>query len=110
MPVNDLTPLCDRRLRRHEVTLLAAMYWPYEEIDNAVDVAKLESNWLTGAHNMTGEDSRGIWQVNVLAHPHYGRLNLFDAQVNAFCAYTIWRHAGSWRPWLNAARQLGLPC
>ena len=104
----DLTPLTPRQLRRHEVTLLAAMYWPYAEIDHAVDVAKLESSWNTDAHNQSGEDSRGLWQINVRAHPTYGRLNLFDPQVNAWCAYQVWVAAGSWRPWLNAAKLLGL--
>ena len=104
----DLTPLTDRRLRRHEVTLLAAMYWPYAEIDNAVNVAQVESGWRTGARNTDGEDSRGLWQINVQAHPDYARLNLFDPQVNAYCAYQIWEHSKGWGPWRNAAKQLGL--
>ena len=103
-----LTPMTSRRLRRHEVTLLTAMYWPYEEIDNAVNVAELESGWVTSAHNQVGEDSRGLWQINIQAHPHYAAMNLFDPQVNAWCAYRIWKDAGSWRPWLNAARKLKL--
>jgi len=105
----DMTPLTPRQLRRHEVTLLAAMYWPYAEIDNAVNVAQLESGWHTDAHNTTGEDSRGLWQINVQAHPTYACLNLFDPQVNAWAAYQVWVDAGSWRPWRNAATKLGLP-
>ena len=104
----DMTPLTPRKLRRHEVTLLAAMYWPFREIDNAVDVAQLESGWSTAAHNQDGEDSRGLWQINVRAHPNYAGMNLFDPQVNAWCAYQIWLDAGGWRPWLNAARKLKL--
>lgn len=93
---------------RSEVTLLAAMYWPYEEIDHAVDVAWLESGWNTAAHNTKGEDSRGLWQINVNAHHTPVGMNLFDPQVNAWWAYRVWCAAGSWRPWLNAARKLGL--
>jgi len=104
----DLTPLSDRRLRRCEVTALAALYFPIEEVDNAVDVAELESGWRTGAHNTRGEDSRGLWQINVVAHPHLAIYNLFDPQCNAFFAARIWREAGGWRPWLNAARRLKL--
>jgi hypothetical protein len=104
----DLTPLTPRTLRRCEVTLLAALYWPLAEIDNAVNVAQLESAWNTAARNTKGEDSRGLWQINVRAHPHLLDVNLFDPQVNAYYAYEIWRDAGSWRPWLNAARVLGL--
>ena len=103
-----LLPLSPRTLRRHEVVLLAAMYWPYEEIDHAVDVAELESGFRTHAHNTQGEDSRGLWQVNVRAHPDLVAFNLFDPQVNAYWAYMIWQDAGSWRPWLRAAQTLGL--
>jgi len=104
----DLTPLSARRLRRCEVTLLAALYWPIEEIDNAVNVAQIESNWDTAARNTAGEDSRGLWQINVRAHAHLLNKNLFDPQVNAYYAHEIWSDARSWRPWLNAARKLGL--
>ena len=104
----DLTPMTGRTLRRCEVTLLAALYWPLEEIDNAVNVAHLESNWNTAARNTTGEDSRGLWQINVRAHAHLLDVNLFDPQVNAYWAHEIWEDAGCWRPWLNAARKLGL--
>ena len=104
----DLTPLSARSLQAFEMYLLAAMYWPGEEIEHAVQVAKLESGWLTASHNQQGEDSRGLWQVNVQAHPEYERLNLFDPQINAWCAYQIWIQARNWRPWLTAARKLGL--
>jgi len=102
-------PLSPRVLRRAEVTLLAALYWPLEEIDNAVDVAKLESGWNTAAHNPRGEDSRGLWQINVApgAHPHLAGTNLYDPQINAYFAADIWRASG-WRAWYNSARTLGL--
>jgi len=102
-------PVSGRRLRRHEVTLLAAMYWPYDEIDNAVDVAYQESGWRTDAHNTDHEDSRGLWQINVEAHPLLKDENLFDPQINAYWAYQIWKAAKNWSPWRNAARLLGLP-
>ena len=106
--MSELCPLTPRTLRRYEVTLLAAMYWPQDEIDNAVNVAQLESNWNTGARNTNGEDSRGLWQINVQAHAHLMDVNLFDPQINAYFAHQIWMDARSWRPWLNAARKLGL--
>jgi len=104
----DLTPLSPRLLQRYEVTLLAAAYWPAEEIDNAVNVAQLESGWHTDSRNTNGEDSRGLWQINVQAHPQYLRFNLFDPQINAWCAYQVWKASKSWRPWLNAATKLGI--
>lgn len=107
-PYPNLPPTV-RTLRRAEVTLLAALYWPLDEIDNAVDVARLESAYSTGAWNITGEDSRGLWQINVGtgAHPHLAGVNLFDPQVNAFYAAVIWRESG-WRAWYNSAVTLGL--
>jgi len=102
-------PLTPRTLRRCEVTLLAALYWPLEEIDNAVDVAELESGWRTAAWNRQGEDSRGLWQINVdyAAHPDLAGVNLFDPQVCAYYAHAIWLKDG-WRAWHNAADRLGL--
>lgn len=110
-PPGQIPPLSltQRTLRRCEVTLLAALYWPLEQIDNAVDVARLESGWNTGAWNTTGEDSRGIWQINVGpgAHPGYSQFNLFDPQCNAYFAAQIWRASG-WRAWYNSALALRL--
>jgi len=102
-------PLSARTLRRSEVTIIAAMYFPLEQVDNAVDIAKLESAWNTGAWNPRGEDSRGLWQINVseAAHPQYAVYNLFDPQINAYFAALIWRAAG-WAAWYNSAKALGL--
>ena len=100
-------PISGRQLRRHEVTLLAAAYWPYEAIDDMVDIARLESGWRTDAHNTTGEDSRGLWQVNAAAWPQYTNLNLFDPQINAWCAYQVWKEQG-YHAWYNSSKQLGL--
>jgi len=101
--------LSARTLRRCEVTMLAAMYFPLEQIDNAVNVAQIESGWNTGAWNPQGEDSRGLWQINVgpAAHPQYAAWNLWDPQINAYFAHLIWRASG-WAAWYNAAKQLDL--
>lgn len=107
--MDNLTPLSGRMLRRCEVTMLAAMYWPLAEVDNAVNVAELESGWRTDAHNTDEEDSRGPWQINVnpAAHPELAKWNLFDPQVNAYFAAQIWRESG-WGAWYNSATKLGL--
>lgn len=104
-----LTPLSPRQLRRCEVYALASLYFPLEEIDNAVNVAFCESGFRTNAHNTAGEDSRGLWQINVVAaaHPDLAAFNLFDPQLNAYFAAQIWRQSG-WRAWYNSARSLGL--
>lgn len=105
----DLCPLTPRVLRRSEVTALAALYWPLAEVDNAVDVARLESGYNTGAWNNEGEDSRGIWQINVVdaAHPDLASSNLFDPQVCAYYAARIWADSG-WAAWYHSAQALGL--
>jgi hypothetical protein len=89
--------------------MLAAMYFPLDQVDNAVDVAFLESGWRTHAHNTDGEDSRGLWQINVVpaAHPELAVWNLFDGQVNAYFAARIWEESG-WAAWYNSAKTLGL--
>jgi Lysozyme like domain len=102
-------PLTPRILRRSEVIMLAAMYWPLGEVDNAAEVAWLESGFQTAAWNRNGEDSRGLWQINTVsaAHPQLAAFNLWDPQVNAYHAAQIWRSSG-WRAWYNSALRLGL--
>lgn len=102
-------PVTARVLLRWEITILALMYWPGDEVQNAVDVCWLESGFQTAAHNSNGEDSRGLWQINVVsaAHPSLAGLNLFDPQVNAYYAYRIWQSSG-WGAWFNSAGALGL--
>jgi len=46
------------------------------------------------------EDSRGLWQINVLAHPWAAQSNLYDPQVNAAAAYQVYKDAGKkFTPW-----------
>lgn len=110
--VTDLwpVPISDRTLTRQEVLGLVLPLWPADEWENAVNVALRESGFRTGAHNTDGEDSRGLWQLNVAegASPLLAEWNLWDPQLNAYLAHKMW--AGRrWRPWLNAAVALGLP-
>lgn len=107
--MQQLVPLTPRVLKRAEVYGLALMYWGADQADNAVAVAYLESSFFTAAHNLQGEDSRGLWQINVVpgAHPNLADCNLFDPQVNAYWAYQIWRESG-WAAWYNSAKRLGL--
>ena len=98
--MSDLTPLSDRLLQRYEVALLAALYFPFGEVEHAIAVAFRESGFRTGAHNTSGEDSRGLMQINVGpgAHPQLAAWNLFDPQVNMYFAGQLFREQG-WRPW-----------
>lgn len=102
-------PVSGRRLMKAEIWALAALYWPLSEVENAVEVAQLESGFWTAAWNQQNEDSRGLWQINVArgAHPDLKADNLWDPQINAFHAASIWRASG-WTAWYNSAKKLGL--
>lgn len=109
MTLELVLPLSDRRLRRCEVSAIASLYFPLDLADAAVDVAYIESGWRTAAWNTKGEDSRGLWQINVApgAHPQLAVWNLFDPTVNGYFAYEIFKKQG-WAAWYNSAKQLGL--
>ena len=64
------------------------------DLQAAVKIAACESSFNTYAHNTNGEDSRGLMQINVDAHPQYSSLNLFDPQVNCNIAYKIYLESG----------------
>lgn len=74
----------------------------------AIKICNCESGFNTNAHNTNGEDSRGLMQINLNAHPYYSHLNLFDPQINCNCAYEIFTNSGkNFKAW-TCARKLGL--
>lgn len=76
-------------------------------LQSALKICACESGFNTNAHNTSGEDSRGLMQINLDAHPEYSNLNLFDPQVNCNCAFEIFTESGNFSAW-TCARQLGL--
>lgn len=62
-------------------------------LDYAVKIAGCESGFNARAHNTNGEDSRGLFQINVApgANPQYSKYDLFDPQTNANIAYEIFK-------------------
>lgn len=58
-----------------------------------------ESRLRPGAHNPKGEDSRGLFQINVRAHPQWKNKRLYDAHVNTACILVL---ALKQRPFLEA--------
>jgi len=73
------------------------------DLNIAIAVAEAESGGRVGAYNPGGpgdvENSCGLWQINVLAHPQYDRNRLLnDASYNAHAAFQIWRGSG-WNAW-----------
>jgi hypothetical protein len=74
----------------------------------ALKICYCESGFNTNAHNTTGEDSRGLMQINVDAHPNYANRNLFDPQINCNTAYEIFTQSGkNFKAW-TCARKLNL--
>ena len=73
------------------------------DLDNAVRICRCESSFDTEAHNTRGEDSRGLMQINLDAHPEYSNLDLFDPTINTVIAYKVYKESGySFRAWTCA--------
>lgn len=86
-------------------------HWPRETWERAAAIAYQESGWDPNAHNTNGEDSRGLWQINVVPQANADLLylgDMFDPMVNANAAVKVWRRQG-WAAWVNAANRLGIP-
>ena len=63
-------------------------------------IALAESGGETGARNPSGEDSRGLWQINVDPHVRTNKWgNLYDPLVNARAAYETSHQGTDMRPW-----------
>jgi hypothetical protein len=71
-----------------------------QDLITAVAIAGPESSYRNSARLVTGaEDSRGMWQINTLAHPWARGLDLSNPNVAARAAYRVWRQAGGFGPW-----------
>jgi len=65
----------------------------------SIAVAMAESGGNPNAHHVTSrEDSRGLWQINVRAHPEFTSANLYDPATNAQAARTVLTKQG-WGAW-----------
>jgi Lysozyme like domain/NlpC/P60 family len=67
-------------------------------------IALAESGGNPGAHATSGEDSRGLWQINLSPQangnaPWAQTLNLFDPVDNARAAWEVSRHGADIGPW-----------
>lgn len=85
--------------------------WPHQTWERAAMIAKCESTFDERAHNTNGEDSRGLWQINVVPGANIDLLglgDLFDPRINARAGAMVWARQG-WRAWWNCAGVLGIP-
>ncbi|MFC0645106.1 NlpC/P60 family protein [Cellulomonas phragmiteti] len=62
-------------------------------------IALAESGGNTGAHNPVGEDSRGLWQINVAAHKDLAGVDLSDPLENARAAFRVSGQGANISPW-----------
>ena len=87
---------------------LIAKYFPANQVQNAIAVMNGESGGDAAAHNTNGEDSRGLFQINVspAANPDLAKYNLFDPETNIRIAAQMQKERG-WQPW-TAAQKLGI--
>ena len=79
-------------------------------LNAGVQIAFCESSFNPYAHNTSGEDSRGLMQINVYpnANPQYANLNLFDPGINTKVAFEIYKNAGyTFKDW-SCAKSLKL--
>jgi hypothetical protein len=72
------------------------------DLNLAVEICRCESGFNTNAHNTSGEDSRGLMQINVApnANPQYQFYDLFNPVINTEVAYQIYTARGnSFQDW-----------
>jgi cell wall-associated NlpC family hydrolase len=63
-------------------------------------IALAESGGDTNSHATHGEDSRGLWQINALAHPDLARsVDLYDPVQNARAAFQVSHGGADVSPW-----------
>lgn len=78
-------------------------------LTDAIAIALAESRGNPRAHNPVGEDSRGLWQINVNQSTSWGRDrlarygNLYDPATNAKAAFDISSKGTNFRPWTTYA-------
>lgn len=64
-------------------------------------IALAESGGDSGAHNPRGEDSRGLWQVNLNAHRRMAARDMSDPLENARAAFEVSRGGTDVSPWTS---------
>jgi hypothetical protein len=84
-----------------------------EDIVKMAGISRRESGWRPGAYNpdtSTGDNSLGLWQINVLGNLAAARLpliqkaggtrveDLYDPLISAKVAYQMWQNS-SYQPW-----------
>jgi Lysozyme like domain len=75
---------------------------PPDRADIMAAIAMAESGAHWGDHNLnyaTGDDSIGLWQINLMAHPQYRPINLYNIDANAAAAADVSGRFTDFSPW-----------
>ncbi len=89
-------------LTESEMRDLAARFFPAEEVDNAVEVARCESGFNPNAYNPYGygglfQHHEDYW-ADRAEQSGYAGASIFDAEANTAAAAWLWGVRG-WAPW-----------
>lgn len=96
-------PSTGRKLALSELRELAARAG-FPDPNTAAAIAMVESSGDPLAKNISPrEQSYGLWQINVLAHPQYDPNALFDPTFNAQAALAISSGGSNWHPWQTSS-------
>lgn len=88
---------------------LIKKYFPQDQWNNAYTIMMAESggqNIPSQYNQYGGEDSHGLFQINLMAHPQMAN-KVYDPEENIKYAAQLYSEQG-WSPWLNSAKKLGL--
>jgi Lysozyme like domain len=73
----------------------------------AIAMAESSAHWSDHNNNSrTGDDSIGLWQINLRAHPQYRAVNLYNIDANAQAASEVsgnWQNACPWSTYSSGA-------
>lgn len=94
-------PAAGRKLTAREIAKYAYdAGFRGEALITAVAIAMAESGGFTGAHNPEGEDSRGLWQINVAPNVRPNKWgDLSDPVINARAAFEVSGGGTNFKPW-----------
>lgn len=77
-----------------------------DDLVTAVAIALAESGGNPNAYNPEtaagtpeGQGSYGLWQIYLKAHPEFAATDLYDPDLNAEAAFSIYNAAGGFSPW-----------
>ena len=115
-------PHKNQKLEEAEVrSILEQAGFEGQDLENALDVSRLESGWNTGAEgdkgitDSTWDYSIGLFQIRSLKDwkkyndPKREPLGLYDPLTNAKAAKKIFDGSGRWSDaWFNTSKKLGL--